>query len=221
MRVRIKICGLTEEKTAYLAAQAGADAIGLVFAPSRRQIEPELARRIREGLPPFVAAVGVMMDPDLEEALELAESCGLDAIQLHGNESPEFCARLAEKSRCRIIKTFAVSREGEKGEELQRKIEAYRPVVHAFLFDTAVGKSCGGTGRTFNWQVLSRLRIGKPWLLAGGLDATNVGEALRVARPWGVDVSSGVESAPGIKDIMRIEAFIRAVRRYENEINRL
>jgi phosphoribosylanthranilate isomerase len=220
MRVRVKICGIRDKETALKASLAGADAIGFVFANSPRQVKPEVVREITEILPPFVATVGVVANMDVEKVAQIAVSCNLDVVQLHGGESPEYCGKLKEKIRAKIIKSIPVPIETDT-EELKRQLAIYEKYVHAFLFDTSFGNTFGGSGKTFNWQILQGLKIEKPWFLAGGLNPENVGKALQQVKPYGVDVSSGVEKAPGIKDYIRIEAFIQAVRRSENEFKKL
>ena len=218
MRVRVKICGIRDKKTALEISRAGADAVGFVFAHSKRQVEPDVAREIKAVLPPFVSAVGVVADMDVEEVAQIAAYCNLDVIQLHGAESPEYCAKLLGKIPAKIIKSIPVPVDID-AVALQDRIATYEAYVQAFLFDTAFGGVFGGSGRTFNWRLLQELKIKKPWLLAGGLNPDNVGEALQIVKPYGVDVSNGVETAPGIKDYTRIEAFIQSVRRWENEVN--
>lgn len=199
---RVKVCGITTEEDAKLAADLGADAVGFVFCPpSPRYIPPPKAAEIIRGLPPFVATVGVFVDsPSLEIDAVLSE-CGLTAIQLHGREAPDFCSRFPVK----VIKAFRV-RNGELPPEISR----YR--VDAILLDAYREGMPGGTGMTFAWEVaLDAKRYGRV-VLAGGLNCGNVRQAIETARPYAVDVSSGVEAEPGKKDPIKLAEFIRQVK---------
>ena len=185
---------------AVVAAAAGTDAIGLVFAPSRRQVTVEQARRIAAALPPFVAKVGVFLDDDLSRIREIADAVHLDAVQLHGSESPEYAAALAFP----VVK--AIRMRDRSSVEAMR---AYR--VSAFLLDSFEPDLAGGTGKAFNWELAARLQASAPLILAGGLTTENVQAALHIVRPYGVDVSSGVET-DGRKDHGKIREFIARVR---------
>lgn len=204
---RIKICGIQDVETAVLAAQAGADAIGLVFAPSRRRVTTEAARAISLALPPFVSRVGVFVDAPLAEVKELVAYCRLDVVQLHGREEADYCRQLP----ARVIKSVSIP-DGDPysgpGSTLQ---EYYDLPVAGILFDTAVAGQSGGTGRTFDWTVLGAVNLPVPVILAGGLNPENVRGALEIVRPYGVDVSSGVETG-GVKDNVKIYKFIQAVK---------
>ncbi len=201
----VKICGITSEEQAVETALSGADAIGLVFAASPRRVEPDAARRIIEALPPFVSSVGVFVDEEPERIGELVDYCGLDFVQLHGQESPDFCRRFAP----RAIKAFRIRDERELG-----LLPAYEPWVRGFLLDAWSEKAMGGTGSTFDWSIARKARTAtrKPVILAGGLDPANVREAISQARPWGVDASSGLEVRPGRKDMERVREFLETVR---------
>ncbi|MFA7384192.1 MAG: phosphoribosylanthranilate isomerase [Desulfurivibrionaceae bacterium] len=202
-RTRIKICGMREMTEVAGVVAAGVDAIGLIFAPqSPRYIDPERAREIVAGLPPFVEAVGVFVDQEAAKVNEIVRYCGLTMVQLHGAESPACCAEIS----CRVMKAFRV-RESLTTEELA----PYAGGVAAFLFDTFHEKIAGGTGQTFAWHLLEKLASPRPVVLAGGLTPENVGEAIRQARPFAVDLNSGVESAPGRKDLARVRAAIAQV----------
>ncbi len=195
---RVKICGITNLGDALDAAQAGADAIGFVFASSPRQIGPDAAARIVESLPPLVSAVGVFVDADPEEIDRVAEFANLDAVQLHGDESPELCARL----RSKVIKRFSV-REGDRAEDVRARIAGYD--VAAWMLDPGAG-----SGRIFDWRIARGLAPNL--FVSGGLNPENVAEAIRIARPFGVDVSSGVERSIGRKDAAKVREFIRQAR---------
>jgi phosphoribosylanthranilate isomerase len=202
---RIKICGLTNATDALAAVRAGADALGFVFAPSPRQISPETAREIIQSLPPFVTTVGVFVDHPAEEVEEIVRECGLDLVQLHGRETPAFCARF----QGRAVKVLPM----DQGIDMDT-IAAFRPVTRALLLDS--GK--GGTGKTFDWQSLPDALDRDRMILAGGLTLDNVGTAIKTLKPWAVDVASGVESAPGRKDIRKMKAFIEQVREADHDL---
>jgi phosphoribosylanthranilate isomerase len=195
---RVKICGLTNSDDALLAVAAGADVLGLVFADSPRQVSLAAAERIVAGLPPLVSTVGVFVNSEPEEVATIAARLRLDAVQLHGDESPEDCRRLP----CRVIKRFNIL-ETDTPEHLRLRMQRYR--VAAYLLDPGTG-----SGQTFNWQIARGLP--GPLIVSGGLNPENVGEAIRVLRPFAVDVSSGVELEPGRKDPEKVRAFVQAVR---------
>jgi phosphoribosylanthranilate isomerase len=206
---RVKICGITNLDDALAAVDAGADAIGFVLAPSARQVTPAQADAIARALPPFVAKVAVVVDQDL--APILAE-CPVDGVQFHGRESPE---QVGSCPRTRI-KALRVREEKDLD-----AIRAYASAVDAILLDTYVEGVQGGTGASFRWELAEvARRFGPPVILAGGLTPANVGEAIRQACPYAVDVSSGVEAAPGRKDAAKFRAFIAAVRAADREADR-
>lgn len=204
MRTRVKICGITNPVDARLAAQAGADAVGLVFhGPSPRNVAPDAARAIIDALPPFVDAYAVVLDPDPRFLDELIESVPVDGVQYHGREAPELCARF----RGRWIKAVPMNGSGALT-DCQRRY----PEAHGFLLDSHAPGEAGGQGKTFDWAEV-RSQDPRPLILAGGLEPGNVGGAIRAVRPWGVDVSSGVEAEPGRKDPDKVRAFMREVSR--------
>jgi len=195
--VRVKICGITCLDDALLASRLGADALGFNFWPgSKRFIEPDAARAIIDRLPPFVAPVGVFVNQPPAEVVALAFRSGIAAIQLHGDEPPKDCVGY----RVPIIKALRVV-----GRESLSAMEHY--VVQAFLLD-ANGPGFGGSGRTFDWALAREAALRAHILLAGGLTPENVGGAIRSVRPWAVDVASGVERSPGIKDPDKLARFI-------------
>ena len=204
LKVRIKICGITNLEDALLAVELGASALGFVFYPkSPRYIAPEAARRIIQHLPPFVTTVGVFVNEREEAILKVVGEAGLDLVQLHGEESPELCVRLFPK----VIKALRV----REVEDL-KVITAYQGKIRAVLLDTYVKGIPGGTGQTFNWDLARRAqKFGLPLVLAGGLRPENIKEALRTVRPFAVDVSSGVETFPGKKDPEKLRALFTAV----------
>jgi len=200
---RVKVCGITRRKDALRAVELGADALGFIFYPkSPRYIPPEKAAEIIRSLPPFVASVGVFVDASVREIRSAVRTCLLSAAQLHGMESPAYCREISVK----VIKAFRV-----QGNRLPRGISRY--AVDALLLDTFQSGVHGGTGKVFDWDVARRAgRYGKI-ILAGGLNAGNVREAVESVRPFAVDVSSGVETAPGKKDPKLLEEFFRQVNR--------
>jgi phosphoribosylanthranilate isomerase len=201
---RIKICGVTRPEDARDAALLGADAIGVNFhPPSPRSVTAERAMRILEAVPVFVHSVGVFVNYGEPGALEdFAVSLGLDAVQLHGDESPDYCSMI---SRVKVIRAMPVD-AAFRVQSLGR----YRAA--AFLLDTGGGAVRGGTGTVFDWSLAAGANAFGRVIVAGGLDAANVGEAIAELHPFAVDVASGVESAPGIKDYDRMHQFVKAVR---------
>ena len=209
--VRVKVCGITRPQDADLAARMGADAIGLIFCESPRRVSLEQAREIVAALPPFVTPVGVFLDAAETEVLETARELGLGAVQLHGSEPPETVGRLSQFVK--VIKAFRV----QDAQSLEA-CTAYSG-ASAFLFDTYVKGKAGGTGQVFDWSLLAHVPAlqATPWILAGGLRPDNVGRALEMCRPYGVDVSSGVEKEPGVKDPDLLWQFISKVRQFAYE----
>jgi len=190
-RTKIKICGITRLEDALLAADLGADALGFIFAESPRQVVPETARKIISLLPPFVNSVGVFVDEEQESVREIAAYCKLDLVQLHGNESSGYCKALDLKA----LKVIRV-----KDEKSIESMASYRGTVQGFLLDTYVKGLPGGTGKTFNWELAKQAKKYGPVILSGGLNPDNICEAIEKVKPYGVDISSGVEASPGIKD---------------------
>ena len=202
MRTRVKICGITRAEDASAAIQHGCDAIGLVFyEPSPRYVTPATARSIAAGLPPFVSAVGLFVDADAEYVREVLSQVRLDLLQFHGDETPEYCRQFGVP----YLKAVRVRPETN----LLQYAAAYAD-AKALLLDAYMPGMPGGTGTTFDWALIPR-DFPKPIILAGGLDAGNVSEAIRQCRPYAVDVSGGVERQKGIKDAEKIAAFMRGV----------
>jgi phosphoribosylanthranilate isomerase len=212
-RTRIKICGMTRLADAHCAVAAGVDALGFIlYAKSPRCIEPQTARDIIGQLPPFVDAVGVFVDEDLERVAELVTYCRLGYVQLHGTESPAYCRQLADRiPSCRLLKAFRVGAHSTSGE-----MAPYVDSVQGYLLDTYQKNTVGGTGLPFDWDLIDRLQLNKPFLLAGGLDVSNIDRALMQVCPYGVDANSGLEDAPGVKNHDRIRRFVTLVRNREN-----
>jgi len=202
--VRSKICGITRVEDALAAAQAGADAIGLVFyAKSPRAVSVQQAREIIAALPPFVTTVGLFVNASRCELNEILEAVPLDLLQFHGDETPQDC----EGYNRPWIKALRV----RPGDDLEAECKRYAR-ASGILLDTYVAGVPGGTGEAFDWKLVPK-HLSKPIILAGGLSADNVGAAIAQVRPYAVDVSGGVEQAKGIKDAARIDAFLDAVRR--------
>jgi phosphoribosylanthranilate isomerase len=203
MFTRIKICGITRVEDALCAAREGADAIGLVFAPeSPRRISIEQARAIAASLPPFVSRVGLFVNAATETIQSVLRAVPLDLLQFHGEEDSAYCASFARS----YIKAIRM-RPG-----LDARAEAAKYAdASGILLDAFDDAARGGTGTRFDWSRVPQ-DIGKPLILAGGLNTENVADAVRAARPYAVDVSSGVEASKGIKDHAKIRAFIQAVR---------
>ena len=206
MSVRIKICGITNLEDAQVAVEAGADALGFVFcASSPRCVAPKAVAAITRHLPGRVLRVGVFVDAAPTTILQTVSACRLDAVQLHGDESPEFCDALAPFP---VWKAFRV-----RNRDVLQQLAAYREMTAAWLLDGYVEGQPGGAGATFNWDLaIEAKQLAHPIVLAGGLTPENVTEAVRLVRPAAVDVSSGVESAPGRKDPDKVRALIAAVR---------
>lgn len=204
VRTRIKICGIREALHGVVAADAGADAIGLVFyRESPRYVTPSAASNVVAILPPFVTAVGLFVDADEGKIHDTLKTVRLDCLQFHGGESPDFCASFG------IPYVRAVSmKEGVDLLEYAGRFSSAR----ALLLDAHVPGIPGGTGQTFDWSAIPR-DLPMPIILSGGLSAENVGPAIQAVRPWAVDVSSGVEASRGTKDPRKIVEFIRRVQR--------
>ena len=202
--IKVKICGITSLDDARMAVDAGADALGFVFYDkSPRYINPVAAAKIIAKLPPFVQTVGLFVNEEVEQVNWTADFCGLDVVQLHGDESPEDCLEVKR----RVIKVFRI-----------QNIVSIEPLkkyqVSGYLLDAWCPDCYGGTGKTFNWEVAAAARQYGRIILAGGLSADNVAEALQAVQPYAVDVSSGVESAPGKKDAEKVKMFIKRAKGY-------
>lgn len=200
--VKVKICGITNLEDALLAVDAGADALGFVFCEaSPRSVSPEQAACIIRQLPPFIQTIGLFVNETLAMINQTADACGLDIVQLHGEEAPQFCAGVKR----RVIKALRV-----RDASSLKPMAAYR--VSAFLLDAWSPSAHGGTGLTFNWDIAAGAAARERIILAGGLTADNIAAAIRKVHPYGVDVSSGVEAAPGTKDAVKIKEFIRIAK---------
>ncbi len=207
-RTRIKICGMTDIHEVNYAVKAGVDALGFIFVEeSPRYIEPEKAREIISSLPPFVDAVGVFRNQERSQVEEIVQYCGLTVAQLHGAESPDYCGNFSG----RVIKAFQVH-PGMGPED----IAPYEGVVSGFLLDTYHEKQGGGTGHTFDWSMVEKLRPGKPVILAGGIGVNNIAQAIREVNPFAVDVNSAIETEPGRKDPELISRLVEMVAGVNN-----
>ena len=199
---KVKICGIKTLSDAKFAVDYGADAIGFVFAESIRNVSKEKARAIVRKLPPFVTTVGLFVNDTAENIEAICRFCGLDTIQLHGNERPSLLNRL---KAFKTIKAFRIQNEKDI-----IPIRKYKP--DAILLDGYSVNKMGGTGTSFDWKIVKKLRTSIPVIVAGGLTHLNVSQAIRIVNPYAVDVSSGVESGPGKKDRKLIKKFIDAVK---------
>ena len=206
-RTKVKICGLTTLEDARFASGALADYLGFIFYKgSPRYVEPAKAGAIINWIE-GPEKVGVFVNQPLDDVNTIAKQTGIDLIQLHGNESPEYC-ELVDKS---VIKAFHVSME-TTADELSSEIKKYQQVADYFLFDTKMDGAWGGTGKTFNWSILTNLPEDKPFFLSGGLNAENIQRAINTVNPAVVDLSSGLEESPGLKDFDKIERFFDEMR---------
>ena len=198
-QVKVKVCGMTSLKDALVAVEGGADAVGFIFyKKSPRSVTMKTVREIVLELPPFVDTVGVFVDETAEQINKIADYCNLDIIQLHGDESPTFCKKIRRK----VIKAFRI-----KDMQSVKKLSSFQ--VSGFLLDTFSENLHGGTGKVFDWNLALPAKKFGPVIMAGGLTPNNVQQAVRQIRPYGVDVCSGVESEPGIKDHKKVRAFLK------------
>ncbi|OIP16410.1 MAG: N-(5'-phosphoribosyl)anthranilate isomerase [Betaproteobacteria bacterium CG2_30_59_46] len=201
---RIKICGITRSEDALVCAQAGVDAIGLVFyPPSPRHVAAAQAAAITRALPPFITTVGLFVNPAPEQVEAVLNEVRLDVLQFHGDESPEFCAGFGVP----YLKAIRV----KAGVDLVQCAIRYQE-AQGLLLDAYVEGTPGGTGQFFDWELIPA-ELPLPVVLSGGLSPANIAEAIRRVRPWAVDVSSGVEASKGIKDAAKIAAFIEEARK--------
>lgn len=206
-RTRIKICGITNAHDAETAIRAGADALGfMMYEDSPRFIDPVIAMDILQRIPPFVSCVGVFVNPSRDQVIELCRDLPFDVLQFHGDEDEDFCSRFSKP----YVKAIRVS----EGLDLAQTIARF-PRARAILLDSQVAGMYGGSGSKFDWQ-LATAPLQKPVILAGGLNAANVAEAIRLVKPFAVDISSGVEKHKGIKDVDKVHEFIAAVKSCDN-----
>lgn len=201
--VNLKICGITNLDDAVVATEAGADALGFVFyKKSKRYIEPLKAREVIDRLPPFVSTVGVFVNESIPDLIEVQRIAGFDIFQLHGDETAEFCSNLGRP----YIKAIRVDNKLDS-----QFINSFN--TSYLLFDTFSDIEYGGSGKKFNWELLDNIRLDDKFvILSGGLNISNVKKAIKKTNPYAVDVSSGVEKSPGIKDHKKLKAFAEAVK---------
>jgi phosphoribosylanthranilate isomerase len=214
---RVKICGIRDKTHALAAVEAGTDFIGLVFAPSKRQVTPTKAREIASAVKKSSDAtkvVGVFVNAPASQVNEIADFCALDCVQLSGDESWEYCREVVEP----VIKAIRIGQQSPA--ELYAELSAGGKLLpqqrFIALLDSQVEGKYGGTGEIFNWNLAQQVAKSFPVIIAGGLDSKNVAKLIETVRPWGVDVSSGVETG-GVKDIAKIKAFIEAVRKADEK----
>lgn len=201
---KIKICGITNLEDAQNAVSFGADFIGFIFADSPRNIKPEDAKSIIEKLKGNVLKVGVFVNETLKRVTSIVEYCSLDLIQLHGDEDPQYCSQLKDRQ---VIKAFRI-----KDDASLALIPRYKDVF-ACLLDTFSKETYGGIGRVFDWNLAIKAKeFGKPILLSGGLGLSNIKEAIKVVRPYAVDISSSIELRPGKKDTKRMQQLIGIIK---------
>jgi phosphoribosylanthranilate isomerase len=204
---RIKICGITNLEDAELAVEHGAWAIGFILWPSsKRFVEPAMAGGIARHVRRKVETVGVFVNQSLDEIAGAVDILGLTHVQLHGDEGPSFCTAVAQRTGAKVIKAVRLGHAADV-----RDLERYHTDLH--LLDTAKDGQYGGTGATWDWGLVARRKAKIPVLLSGGLTRDNVGAGIEAVKPWGVDVASGVEASPGVKDPEKLAAFFAAVRR--------
>jgi phosphoribosylanthranilate isomerase len=206
----IKICGIKDMNTAHIAIDAGANALGFVFAESSRRIFPEDAKKIIQTLPKNILRVGVFVNAPISLVNKIAEYCNLTALQFHGTENVNYCRQYKRK----VIKAIKVSKDGQ----LFPDPASYRGIVKYFLTDTYKPGADGGTGKVFPWKNLETIKKYGLVILAGGLNSNNIFQALSVTNPWGVDVSSGVETR-GCKDEKKIKKYMEEIQRWKNGQN--
>ncbi len=204
-KVRIKICGLTRDEDVHNAVVEGADALGFVlYAPSPRAVSAEQAAQLIKKVPAFVTTVALFVDESAEEVRRALSICPFDLLQFHGDESPEFCRQFNRP----YMKAIRV----RSADDIHSAVQQY-PDAKALLLDAYVENLPGGTGQAFDWRLIPQLSV--PWVLAGGLNSTNVADAINQVAPFAVDISGGIEASKGIKDRKKIQEFISEVRNVE------
>jgi phosphoribosylanthranilate isomerase len=204
--VKVKICGITRSEDAELAVSLGAWAIGFILWPgSKRETDRGVAAGISRALQRRVERVGVFVNQPLDDIERLVDALGLSYVQLHGDEGPSFCAAVGQRTGVRVIKAIHVQHAADL-----READRYHTDLH--LLDTAVPGLRGGSGQAWDWTLAAQRRSKIPFLLSGGLTPENVADAIAAVHPWGVDVASGTEASPGVKDPAKLEAFFEAIQ---------
>ncbi len=202
----IKICGITNIEDGLKAASLGVDALGFIFAPSLRRVAPDVAKKIIFALPKTLLKVGVFVNEVPEEVLRVAEYCRLNGLQFHGEESPEYCQKFFHPVFKAIhIRDLESLKDMEKYHDVSILLETYSPV------------QAGGTGNPFPWEIALKAKEERNFILSGGLNPLNVGEAIKKVRPWGVDICSGVEAIPGKKDLSKMIDFVKEARKADGK----
>lgn len=226
---KVKICGITNKEDAFWASSLGADFIGLNFVKeSLRKVSLSNAKDIINSLPPYTSCVGVFFNEDITQLVKICKKLNINYVQLHGEETTEFCSQLKlELPQLKIIKTVRIKPEEDISQqekdnyvlELSQKIENFLSYVDYILFDTYIGDQLGGTGKVFSWPVVKQIKeifsnksIQLKFFIAGGLTPENIEEAIEFLEPWGVDVASGVERLPRRKDFEKMKSFIRKAK---------
>jgi phosphoribosylanthranilate isomerase len=203
---KVKVCGITRLEDAELAAELGAWAVGFILWPgSKRFVDPAVAAGIVRAVRRRVETVGVFVNQPLDEIAGLVDALGITHVQLHGDEGPAFCQAVAQRTGAKTIKAVRIGHASDL-----QDLERFHTDFH--LLDTAAAGKFGGTGRTWDWGLVAQRRAKIRFLLSGGLNADNVAGGIAAVRPWGVDVASGVEVSPGIKDPAKLERFFAAVQ---------
>ena len=204
---RVKLCGITTESDAKLAADAGAWAIGMIFTEhSPRQVDVAVAAEIGASMRRRLEVTGVFLNAPLDEVVELADLCSLTMVQLHGDEGPSYCAELGHRTGLKVVKAARV-----RDKASVQALRAFRVGVDFHLLDAYAETAHGGTGQTFSWDLAKERGAGPPLILSGGINPDNVAEAIAAVRPFAVDSASGTEASPGVKDPAKVTALMRAV----------
>jgi phosphoribosylanthranilate isomerase len=205
---RVKLCGITSQADAKLAADAGAWAIGMIFADeSPRRVDVASAAEIGAAMRRRLEVVGVFLNTPLDEVVEIADLCSLTAVQLHGDEGPTYCGEVGHRTGCKVVKAARV-----RDRASVQALRAFRVGVDYHLLDAYAEDAAGGTGRTFSWALAKERGSGPPLILSGGITPENVGEAIAAVRPFAVDSASGTEASPGVKDPAKVTALMQAVQ---------
>ena len=211
----VKICGITNLQDAKEAAFLGADALGFIFATSKRKVDPQKVKEIVASLPREIEKIGVFLDNGADEVREIADFCGLTGLQFHGSETPQYCKKFSDFW---IIKAFRVN--AHRGwDEILPYVK--NNAVHRVLLDTYVEGVPGGTGKAFPWKLATAKKlVNIPVIVAGGITPLNVLSAIKEASPFGIDVSSGVEKEPGVKDVEKLKSLIQHVKEFKGDIEK-